>query len=441
MQILPARIVSSGEYAIAEDGSDKLTAFLGSCVGVALYDKKNRVGCLLHILLPEPPTDHFPPNPMTYATTGLPLFIEKLVQAGAEKEYLEAVVAGGALIGLVSPQDIILNFGGRTADIVSSILSQDNVPIKESETGGYFGTTLALSTSTFKAEITPITPERTQPATGFPKPEPEEIDAIIERIRPVPQIALKILRLIGEKNYNMKNITDEVCQDQVIGAKILRYCNSMIIGMKHVDSLSRAVIMLGEAGLLETVLSMTMDTYFIKEAGGYALQKGGLHHHSLAVANCSKVIADHTGRVNATTAYTAGLFHDIGKIVLDQFMVTALPLFYKDRADLRKNFITREREILGTDHQRAGKRLALKWQLPGSLVECIEFHDSPEKAKKHPELTHTIYLANLLANSFQAGVNIEIGNGEKLEKRLARTGLTASELPALISRVPWGKQV
>lgn len=441
MPRLPTQIVSSGEYDIAGDIPSRLTAILGSCVGVALYDRKNKVGGLLHILLPEPPTDNFPADCMIYATTGLPLFINKLLETGADKKYLEAVIAGGALIGQVSPQDLTLDIGGRTAEFVNKVLSQESIPIKESETGGYFGCTLTLDSSTWKAEIASATSNYTQKATLFSPPQPGEIDRIIEKIRPVPQTVLKILRLIGQKDYNMGSIADEICQDQVIGAKVLRYCNSMIIGMKDVDSLDRAVIMLGEAGLLEAVLSMTMDTYFIGEAGGYSLQKGGLHHHSLAVANCAKVIASHTGKANPTTAYTAGLFHDIGKIVLDQFVADAAPLFYKNLLTQRKNFTEQEREILGTDHQKVGKKLALKWQLAESLVECIEFHDSPEKAAKHLELAHITYIGNLLATSFQAGADIETGNAQELGARLDTIGLTAKELPGLISRVPWGKRI
>lgn len=441
MPRLPTQIVSSGEYAIAGDIPRKLTAILGSCIGVALYDRKNKVGGLFHILLPEPPTDNFPADCMIYATTGLPLFIKELLETGADKKYLEAVIAGGALIGQVSHQDLTLDIGGRTAEFVSKILFQEGIPIKESETGGYFGCTLTLNSSTWKAEIASATPNYTGESTHFSPPRPEEIDRMIEKIRPVPQAVLKILRLIGQKNYAMGNIADEICQDQVIGAKVLRYCNSMIIGMKNVDSLDRAVIMLGEAGLLEAVLSMTVDTYFIREAGGYSLQKGGLHHHSLAVANCAKVIASHTGKANPTTAYTAGLFHDIGKIVLDQFVADAAPLFYKNLLTQRKNFTEQEREILGIDHQEVGKKLALKWQLADSLVECVEFHDSPEKAIKHPKLVHIIYIANLLATSFQAGTDIETGNAHKLGARLNTIGLTAMELPDLISRVPWRKKI
>lgn len=441
MSRLPTQIISSGEYAVTGDIPSNLTAILGSCVGIALYDKKNKVGGLFHILLPEPPTDNFPADPMVYASTGLPLFINKLLENGAEKKYLRAVIAGGALIGQVSPQDLTFDIGGRTSEIVSRILSQEDIPIEESETGGYFGGKLKLNSSTGETEITSASPMPTHGETHFSPPQAVDIDRIIEKIRPVPQAVLKILRLISQEDYNMKNIADEICQDQVIGAKILRYCNSMIIGMKDVDSLDRAVIMLGEAGLLEVVLSMTIDTYFIREAGGYSLQKGGLHHHSLAVANCAKVIANHTGRINPTTAYTAGLFHDIGKIVLDQFVSDAAPLFYKNLLTQRKNFTEQEREILGTDHQEVGKKLALKWQLADSLVECIEFHDCPGKAEKQPELVHITYIANLLATSFQAEADIETGNGKELETRLDRIGMKAAELPGLISRVPWGKRI
>jgi putative nucleotidyltransferase with HDIG domain len=441
MPTIPTQLVSSGEHVIASDTPKLLTAILGSCVGVAITDKKNKKGGLLHLLLPEPPSVNPPHSPMVYATTGLPQFIDDILKAGAKKENLEAVVAGGALIGNVSPRDIALDIGGRTAEIVGNILVREGISVKESVTGGYFGGKLVLNTSSWEAQIIHVDDGIKQEQLEFSRPRLDEISHLIDNLRPVPQVVLKILRLIGKKNYDMKNVTDEVCQDQVISAKVLRYCNSMIIGMKDVDSLDRAVVMLGEAGLFEAVLSMTMDTYFLGEPGGYSLQKGGLHYHSLAVANCAKTIANHTERVNPTTAYTAGLLHDIGKIVLDQFVAKAAPLFYKTSLPQQKQFTDLENEILGTDHQQVGKKLAEKWQLAESLVESIEFHDSPEKAEKHPSLVHTVYLANLLATSFQAEADIETGNARELEGRLAAINLSATDLPLLISRVPWGKRI
>lgn len=63
------------------------------------------------------------------------------------------------------------------------------------------------------------------------------------------------------------------------------------------------------------------------------------------------------------------------------------------------------------------------------------------KQRKYPEPAYIIYLASLLATSFQAGTDIETANAKELGARLQRIGLTAKELPAVISGVPWEKWI
>jgi chemotaxis receptor (MCP) glutamine deamidase CheD len=104
----PRQYVSSGHYVVSESKKRSLEALLGSCVGVTLCDKASRVGGLIHLLLPEPTGLDKPWKAGIYATTGLPLFVQALCDAGARKSRLEACVAGGALVGPVSRQDLDL---------------------------------------------------------------------------------------------------------------------------------------------------------------------------------------------------------------------------------------------------------------------------------------------------------------------------------------------
>lgn len=79
-----------------------------------------------------------------YASTGLPLFIDSLCEAGALKENLVAF-AGGALVAPLSGVDLKLDIGGRTLEVVESILNGKEIPVIKSETGGYFSCRLSLN--------------------------------------------------------------------------------------------------------------------------------------------------------------------------------------------------------------------------------------------------------------------------------------------------------
>src|SRR5208283_5353735 len=91
--------VGTGSLSVSGPQDVVLVALLASCIGVALFDREARVGGLFHVPLPEPIGSGNPWQPESYASTGLPLFIDTLCKAGAKKEKLEAFVAGGALLG------------------------------------------------------------------------------------------------------------------------------------------------------------------------------------------------------------------------------------------------------------------------------------------------------------------------------------------------------
>ncbi len=136
--------VSAGTYHISHKQPLLLQAFLGTCVGLALHCKATGIGGIVHLLLPEPISTGTPSHPEKYALTGVPLFIEALVQAGAHHQTLSASIAGGALVGPLRRQDLDLDIGGRTVERVEMILKAEKIAIAQSETGGFFTCCLNL---------------------------------------------------------------------------------------------------------------------------------------------------------------------------------------------------------------------------------------------------------------------------------------------------------
>ncbi len=437
--LLPREYIASGSYRLSDRTPRLLVALLGTCVGVAIFDREARIGGLLHLLLPEPPGGGNAWQPLNYATTGLPLFLDALKKAGARTERLTAVIGGGALYAPISRQDLELDIGGRTTEVAATILKKNNISIVKAETGGCCGAALTLNTGSWETEITPIIqPPGRIPPGEFHPPDDRELDEAIARVSPIPQIALRIIRLIRKGDYSVKELEPEIWIDQVIAARVLRLCNSVLVSSRQqIDSIDRALVLLGENQLLELIVTAAVETFYQQHEGGYALMRGGLYRHSLYVANASKIIADRVGRVAPETAYTAGLLHDIGKVVLDQYFARSLPLFYRSYPLQNGDFSTLEREAIGIDHQQIGKRLADQWNLPRTLAEAIRFHHYPEEAEKHRDLAHIVYLADLLTSWFVAGVERELINTHTLVERLAQLGLTPAQLPAIIDTIPW----
>jgi putative nucleotidyltransferase with HDIG domain len=179
-----------------------------------------------------------------------------------------------------------------------------------------------------------------------------------------------------------------------------------------------------------------LNNFFNQSATGYSLCKGGLYHHAVGTAVIAEKLADLTGKVELSMAYTAGLLHDIGKVVLDQFVNSGFPLFYRQLNEEGKNFSEVEKQVLGINHAEVGASLGLKWSFPESLVETIRHHHNPENAQQHNELVHIVYLADLLMSRFNTGLELERLNTDTLTTRLEAIGLSISEFPALVDYIP-----
>ena len=439
MAVSTRRQIFAGDYQIGRQGPLVLQACVGSCVALSLYCPKTRIGGLLHVLLAQPgrsgPMDH----PFKYASTGVPLFIDALVEAGADLESLEAVVAGGALVAPLQDIDLAYDVGGRTMETIKQCLSDRNINILSSETGGFFSCCLDLDLATGKATIEPIGDNR-----RVEGPQPDALDAqaiehTIAQLVPIPQVILKIMRLIDDDNQGIDLIADELRTDQVLTAQTIKLANSaMFAKSKTIETLDHALLYLGRSHLVNLILSAAVKGFFNQSARGYSLCKGGLYHHALGCAQFAQVLATKTGKADPYKAYTCGLLHDIGKVVLDQYLAASYALFYREVIANDATALMAEQKLVGIDHTEVGRILAEQWQLPPSLKETIRHHHFPQRAVEHKPLVVIVYLADLLLSRFHAGIEIERIDTTTLVRSLAHLDLTAEDINSLVELIPNG---
>ena len=433
----PAYTILPAGYAFVTNRAPvRLRAFLGTCLGVAAYDPDAGVGGMIHLLLPEPVGDDCE-QPDRYAATGMPRFLQALYQAGATPDNLRAVLAGGALVGPLQDVDLMLNIGGRSAEVAHKILSEEGIAVEHNETGGFFTCSLSLDCSDWNYSVEPVGEDRQIGSLDYHTPDSEEIRRATEHTRPIPQVALKVLYLIEEGDSETADIAAEIQKDQVLCARTLQLCNSPLFHPKQpIESLNHALAYLGEDRLLRFVISAAVSTLFDSAARGYSLCMGGLFHHAVGTATTAERVARFTGAAPVATAYTAGLLHDIGKVVLDQYIASAYPLFYRKLNQSQENFTRIEMEVLGTDHTQVGDALAVLWSFPDSLREAICHHHRPENAIRFPELVHVVHLSDLIMSRFQTGLELERLDTNLLESRLNRIGLHKEQFSVIVDMIP-----
>ena len=131
-------MIGIGEYHV---GSEPMMSIgLGSCIGLAIYDKDKHIGAMVHIMLPDSSgrTD----RPGKYADTAVPLILNKLYEMGSRKASLVARMAGGACMFEYFGNN--LNIGERNAERVRALLAENHLSLAAEEVGGKIGRTVAF---------------------------------------------------------------------------------------------------------------------------------------------------------------------------------------------------------------------------------------------------------------------------------------------------------
>ena len=209
----------------------------------------------------------------------------------------------------------------------------------------------------------------------------ERIINFIDRLPPFPFVAMKIISMARDENISMKEIAEVVQHDPSITANVLKWCNSPFFGLRRkVTSIHEALVYLGIKYLIEIVMLSSCASYLDKKLVGYELEQGELWHHSVACAILSQILAEKVGYQEKTLLFTGGLLHDIGKIVLGEFVKEAL-LKIKMLIARGKDFLEAEREVLGMDHAELGAKIGEKWNFPEEILRLIAYHHRPKETK------------------------------------------------------------
>ncbi len=431
--------VAAGQFKVGKAQTTIYKAYLGTCLGVALYDTSTQIGGMIHILLPEPTgIASAVVFSEKYAITGVPLLINALIKLGANPGNIKATIAGGTLIEPVTQQDLNLDIGGRSMDITVSILRTFGIRTIKSETGGFFTCTLELDMTTGETCISPAREDTCKSKSRFTAPSLDDIFNTIDRLKPIPQIALKILRMFQSFQHHITDITGELSKDQVLSGQTLKLCNSALFaGAARIDTLKDAVLILGKDMLIKSVITAAVNLYYDQTGtSGYSLCKGGLFFHAVGVASMAEKIAEKSGSPSLKLAYTAGLLHDIGKVILDQFVAARSPFFFRKLYQKNEDFMSAEKKLLGITHCEAGALLARQWNFSEGLSEVIQLHHTPEEAKKNKDLVYIIYLSDLLMEKFHAGFDLEKMQIKSLKNALDHLGFKMADLPELVDAIP-----
>jgi putative nucleotidyltransferase with HDIG domain len=245
---------------------------------------------------------------------------------------------------------------------------------------------------------------------GIPAQEEHQrakLDAFIDLVHhlpPSPRLLVKLLEVFKQPDPQIGEVVKLISHDPSFTVEVLKRCNSAFFGgEKPAEDIFEAVSRLGFHEIYQIILAMFAATAILRPGAGNAAHVELLWRHSVAVAVAAGILGKETAESNAA-AFTAGLLHDIGKVVMvsadrDKYAQAVL-----DSGMFGRPVVVTEKELFGFDHAEVGARLLMRWNLPLNIVAAVLHHHRLEGAESFERIAAVVHLANLLAH----------GTGEKL---------------------------
>ena len=246
-----------------------------------------------------------------------------------------------------------------------------------------------------------------------------ELLATIRSLPPLPAGISRLLSLDQAEPSYLEKASGIIRTDPALVAQIIKIANSAVYtGQDRVDTLERALLRVGVRTAVNALVSAHLQRAFSPQEE--RLQALWVTNLLAAILARSIAEAQPALEIVPETAYTFGLLHDVGRLVMI--------LMDHDASALRtsvhpvRELHQLEKESFPHDHQMAGRLLAHGWHFPRTLALVIATHHEPsERRAGHPPIVER--LVNLMALVDHVGMNILAGlpECEDLEGGVAAT--------------------
>jgi HD-like signal output (HDOD) protein len=257
----------------------------------------------------------------------------------------------------------------------------------------------------------------------------QPLASIVSRMRSLPSLPalyLELTEALQSENTSLRQIEEIIEKDVGMAAKILQLANSAFIAAHgRVSSLHEALSLIGA----ETVRSLTLSIHVFSQSSrepSTAAHFSALWVHSVAVAALAQRIAMQETRKKAVAdeAFTTGLIHDVGKIVLLSEMANEYTRVIQEADGNPPSFHEMEMQQLGCTHGQVGAYLMSVWGLPSTIVQAVEYHDRPSEleGRDFAPLTAVHCADVIVSSSDTAHVNRDVELDAEYGQGLGVTG-------------------
>jgi len=254
----------------------------------------------------------------------------------------------------------------------------------------------------------------------------------LEDLPPMPQLVLRAREIMADQTAGISDLVNLLQNDQSIVTKVLRLSNSAYYGLSgKISTVQHAAVLLGQKTLSEVITMAGISNLMGKELPGYGMDSGDLWRHSLAVGFGAQLLADKIKPQMSNDAFVAGLIHDGGKIILDEYVLQRKEEFATYMADGEQTYLDAEKDLLGIDHSEIAADICKKWILPDAIHHPIRWHHRPSRSGGS-ELALFLHVADYFAKMSGMGTGPDDLHYQMEEGTIESLGVQEEELDSLL---------
>ena len=205
----------------------------------------------------------------------------------------------------------------------------------------------------------------------------ESLIGFIDALPVLPVVFHKIVELLQKEQTTAKEIAGVINMDTGLAARILRLANSARYSLPNpVTTVEHAVALVGFTEVKNLAMALKFVSTF-PDGDENVLERGLFWEHSLACGILARILSENLMDISPGEAFTGGLMHDMGKLVLDAHFQGPWKNAIRHAKNTGRPLEDSETEIMGMPHTKVGEMLATHWGLPDIYKKAILHHHTP----------------------------------------------------------------
>lgn len=257
----------------------------------------------------------------------------------------------------------------------------------------------------------------------------------------IPVVLSQIMHLTASEESSIQDLIRVLDQDQALTIRVLRVANSAYYGLReHVTTIERAVVVLGFDMVRSLATSASFINYFSPKNRFDGFELTAFWSHTTAVGVFSEAIAHELGLADTGDAFTAGIMHDVGKLVMLLYFEDEFGRVLDRVSEDRLDFFDAELMELGLSHAYVAGELLTQWKIPEILVSAIRHHHEVHLAGEDMKLAACLNLADFSAHYIKIGSSGSPYIKTPSKEILQRAGLKVDGFKSLLKKLTKKKE-